>query len=234
MLTQADFQNIQSGIMIPVQDKLATRAPIGSLGKSKFLSMTALRAILRCVSRVYPDNRSTSIFSFVDQQGKKHRPCRITNAFGKAAVVNHSIDFKVLHSNESETIDDFPSSLMGKVMSAEGNAFMNTSNRFPPSASLWVSFGFLAEFLLSFGKFFFIRAKKTRVVNMLAIGEGSKRSQTHINTYLFPTYLERLGAFHFTGKRNIPFPRGRTTNGASLWLTFQRAMQNNFNNSNFS
>jgi hypothetical protein len=62
---------------------------IGSLTQRHFLPMMAPAAILRCRGRIDFDQGSPSFFRFGGQSVKEPRPRRVTDAFGKAMMMNH-------------------------------------------------------------------------------------------------------------------------------------------------
>ena len=70
----------------------ATRAFIDTVGKGKFLPVSAPMAVLGGVGRVDFHQPPTSVFSFVGEHGEESRPGRVRNAFGQAVVMDHALD----------------------------------------------------------------------------------------------------------------------------------------------
>ena len=70
----------------------ATRAFIDTVGKGKFLPVSAPMAVLRRVGRVNLDQLPAGTFSLVGEHGEESRPGRVRNAFGQAVVMDHALD----------------------------------------------------------------------------------------------------------------------------------------------
>lgn len=213
--------------MIPVQDKLAARTPIYSVGQREFLSVSAPRTILGCVGRVDLYRRASSVFSFGEQQEKEHCPGRVRNRFCEAVIVDHAVDFKVFDRDETESVDDFASRLMNKISPTESDSLVNTGNGFSTFGALRSAIGFLAQFALYLGQFLFVRAKEFWVVNDISCGKRGESRQPNVDADAIGRGRQRCWCLDFTGERCVPFPSRRTADSAGLRFSFQRTVQDN-------
>ncbi len=69
---------------------------IGSLTQGHLLPMVTPAALLRRVGRIDCDELSASFFRFGGQSVKELRPGRVTDALGKAMIVNQPVHLQVL------------------------------------------------------------------------------------------------------------------------------------------
>jgi hypothetical protein len=98
-------KNILSGIQIAVHVQTPGRARIGPLAKTElllsFLDLTASRTGLTCVRRGYFDRLGTSFRDFVYKNVYKNAEPGITKGFGKAAIMDHVRQLKVLYRDQA-------------------------------------------------------------------------------------------------------------------------------------
>ncbi len=76
---------------------------VDTLRERHLLSMSTLATILRRIGRIDFDQGSPSFFRFGGQSIKEVRPCRVTDALGKAMSVNHPVDVQVLHTDHARS-----------------------------------------------------------------------------------------------------------------------------------
>ena len=155
--------------------------------------MSTRATILRRIRRVNLAELPTSFFRFAGQLGEKGRPCRITDTFRKAMVVQHPIDVQVFHADDPKAVYNLSGRLMREIVPFELHPFVNTGYHLTMFATLWRSlcqFGMLA--LNSCQRFLFT-AKETRVLDCFCIGESRKGLESNIKTYLFGAFGQALG-----------------------------------------
>ncbi len=141
----------------------------------------APRAALAGVAWIDPHCLTASLFRFAHQNKGKLIPCCISNALGKAMVFEHPNNVQVLNRNKPEAVDQLARFLVGKVGTPKGDPLMHTRDRLAAVGALRRPCGFFAHLLLGLCQCLFVVTKEPRVSDLLAIREGRKGRQTHIN-----------------------------------------------------
>jgi len=181
--------------------------------------MTAPATILTSIGRVYFDENSTSFCRFVEHHPKETRPCRITNAFGKAMIMEHPIYMQIFDADNAVAVNYFTGMLMRKVISFELNTFMHSGNDFALFTPFLSPFFGFSKLALGFSQFFFFTPKEARIFNFGSIGKGSKGFKTDINTYRIVFFGQSL-RFNFNREANVPFASARPGESSSFSLSF--------------
>lgn len=212
--------------MIAVQHNPAAGAPIGSLRQRHLLPMAALAAILAGVGRVHGNELTTSICCFVRQKRAELRPRRVTDAFGKAVVMHHSVDIQVFHRDNLEPIDDLPTVLMCKIPAPIGNTLMHMGDGLPKFSSSRRAFRFLAHLPLDVSKVAFILAEEARVIDGFPGRQRSEGRQSNINAHGWFWCTRNDGIGHFAGEGHEPLAGAAAPNTARLDRSLDRPVQN--------
>ncbi len=149
-----------------------------------FLPMSTLAARLRCVGRVDFDKRSASFFRFAGQLSKERRPGRVTYAFRKTMVMNHSVHVEILNTNEAKLIDNLARVLVCEVLASPPCTFMYAGNGLTVLLPLTASLDQFRVLALDFRQSLFGFSEETRVVDLFAGRESSKGLEPNVNADL--------------------------------------------------
>src|SRR5438270_11473606 len=99
---------------------------IDTLTQRHLLPMVTRAALLRCIGWVDLDELSASFFRFARQLREKGRPRCIMNAFCQAMVMGHTVHMQVFHADDTETVNDLSTFLMGKALTPESDTLVNS------------------------------------------------------------------------------------------------------------
>ena len=196
---------------------------IHTLRQRHLLPVVTPAAILTGIGRVHFQQSVTSFCRFACQLIEERRPCRVTDAFGKAMVMEHTVQGQVLHADRTIGIDHFPAFLMGEVRSFEGDTFMYPRYDFAVLAPLRCPFVEFAMGALHLCQCLLFLPEKARIGYLLPIRQGSKRLEPHIYSYLF-TVLRQAFWFALNGKAHVPFASRGAMNGTRLDFAPDRAV----------
>jgi hypothetical protein len=205
---------------------------IGTFTQGHDLPMMAPAAILRCVGRIDFDELSASLFRFTRQLTKELRPCGIMNALRQAMIMGHPVDMQVFYADDTVGIDNLSALLVGEVLTAERNPFMDTCNRFTVLASLrgaLCQFGMLA---LDVSKGFLFLAEKRGVLDVRIIGQGGKGFQPNVNPDLMRIAWQAFG-FTLNREGDIPLSSRGTADGTCPDFALDRTMVDHLDTANF-
>ncbi len=134
---------------------------------------------------------TSSFFRFLSQERKEQTPRTIGNTSGKRMVFDHAVDVQILDENRCVVSDVLIGSLMQKVFSLIGDAFMCFRNKeasFPSSLGAFYSF---SKSLLSHGKESEGLLEKEGIVNLSTIGINKERPHANINTNFLRPFRKR-------------------------------------------
>ena len=172
-------------------------------------------------------NTSTAYNSFVFQEVCEHSPSSITNLPCPEAVIHHSLDVKLLNSDEGIFIDNIPAEFVQEISSLIGNLnmlFVQPEDSLP---SIHTSFLLPIQSSMQELQFLFGLDEETRILYLLSIGEGSEILNADINTYLFSRSVLDLNIRQFTGKYSKPQISLVDFDCQGLDLAFWDSMQDN-------
>ena len=217
--------------MVTVDTKVTTQTIERSYGQSHLLPVPAARASLRCVSGVYFNQRTTSVFSFVRKIVKELPPCHIENAFGKAVVVNHPVNVQVFNGDDTSLVDKVPAKLVSEVGTPVCSTLLDMRNDFASLGSLRRPLRLFTHSSLSFSKSLFSGTKETGIVDDLARRKSGETRKSDINTHSFFRFWKRIIG-DFTAKRHEPLASAGTSDTAGLDVPFEGAVVNNLNIAN--
>lgn len=99
---------------------------IDPFSQGHMVSISTPATVLAGVGRVDLEELSASFFRFAGQVREKGRPCRISNALGKAMILHHAIDVEVFDTDHAEAINNLSGLLMGEIVPLELHPFMHT------------------------------------------------------------------------------------------------------------
>lgn len=85
---------------------------------------TAIRAKLTGILGINQYNTTSSLFRFVHRELYELIPSRINNALGKAVILHHALYVKVLESNETIPVDEFPRYLVCIILALVRNVLI--------------------------------------------------------------------------------------------------------------
>ena len=81
--------------------------------------LTTIRAHLRSVPWVDPNQFPASFFRFVGQQIRESRPCRVVNVFveNRKIAFDHVLRLQVLDADKPESVNQIPAQFVQEVFS---------------------------------------------------------------------------------------------------------------------
>ena len=217
--------------MVPVLFHLATRTMIRPVRQRHLLPVATGGTSLARIGRIDLPELSTSVFSFVREEGEELRPRHITDASVQTSVSVHFVDGNILNEDLSVLIDNPPGFPMGKVGSLGGDPFMDLRHHLFGLRSFRRSFFLKFPFPLSLSQPLCGSVQKLRVFDDRSIGKSGEGLDPHIDPD-----RERIGWKNrfrnpLAGKRHPPFPGGRPENGTGLDRSFDQTMENDGNGS---
>jgi len=208
---------------------------VHTIRQFELVPVAAFRTGLTSVSRVDLNCLTPGPCCLEVKKVKEMPPCYIANAFVDIAeiIFSHVVDRQIFNGNYIKSVHKFAGFLVNKVVAFPLNSFMYTSNYLTGFCPGFGPFLLGSKFTLGFGKSFLLLPEKTRVFNLLAIGEGCKRVKTHINTN--SRFNRFLGWFMFdhTRERNKPFPSKCTPDSTSLDYPLNRSVKFNLDTAYF-
>src|SRR3712207_3677779 len=101
------------------------------------------------VTRVNSYHTTASLFRFARRDQYKLFPRSIRNAFRQAVVFEHSACIQVLKDDYAETVDQFPTFLVGEVATPVRYPLMHTTNRLTAARTCLCALLSLREFALN-------------------------------------------------------------------------------------
>jgi hypothetical protein len=188
-------------------------------------------AILACIGRVYFNEGSTSFFRFVEQHAKETRPSRVTNAFGKAMIMNHTVNLKVFHTNDAVAVNYLPALLVREVVPFVGYSFMHPSDGLTPETTLLSSLFGLGEFALNLSQLLFFSPKEAGIFNHVSIGEGSKSVKPNVYANRIILWGQSF-RFYLATEANEPLTCCRSVKYSTLRRSLYWTVQHNLDMSN--
>ncbi len=210
--------------MVSVKRKVTTQTMIDMIRQFEFLSCSASRTSLTCISGVDLNHSFISVFCFIFEKIEKHSPCCISNALVNTfkIIFLHIVNRKIFNTYGIILINKFTRKLMAKIISFVGHSFVYSSNHFTSFCSGFRSFLLNGKFSLCPGKNPFFMSKKPRVHNMFAIGKRCEMLKPHVDSDdWFNGFFGRT-MINVTGKRYKPFASRGTFNGAGLDYALDR------------
>jgi hypothetical protein len=204
---------------------------IRSLTQGHRLPMVAPAAILGGVGRVHSDEHSASFFRFARELLKELRPCRVTDAFRKAMIMNHLLDMQIFHTDDPELVHDFATVLMGEVLASPCNTFMNPRDHPTMLAPFFRALCQSGMLALDFCQGRLLLTKETGIVNFFARRKRRKGLESYINAHLSRFFCK---TFRFThdGKADVPFVGRGASNGTGLDGAFDGTVRDHFHGAN--
>ena|SRR3989442_3359731 len=196
---------------------------IGSRTQRHTLPMLTPAAILTGIGRIDSYICPASFCRFAGEFAEKFRPRCIMNALGQTMVMRHAVDLQIFHTDDTETINDLATSLMGEVVPFEPNMFMHTCHNFAVLASLRCSLRKSGMLALDLCQCLFLFPEETRILDLLACGEGRKGCESNVDPNLSTTFRKTLG-FTLNREASVPFARRGMMDGERLDLAAYRAM----------
>lgn len=143
--------------------------------------LTAIRTPLRCETRRYFENPTTSFFRFVIEDRDKTRPTRVGDTFRETSVPDQTPYIEIFDGDKSVPIDVFAGRFVEEVLPLTGNFEMPL--RGEPRGSFASVGAFLSttRLALRFSQFLLTPSMATWVFDRLAFGIGEKNLQTQID-----------------------------------------------------
>src|ERR1051325_2671159 len=169
-------------------------------------------AFLTCPARVNLFTQSPSVFSFVRCELNKLIPSSVRNRQGQRMIPDHAFDVQLLEKDCAIQRYKRMAELMGEVTATTLDALMDASR-------------YLVSLLtLCSGESLLIRAKEAWIINLLARGKRTERSEANIYANGSTVLRQRL-CLYFHREARIPLARCGASDGERLNLARQRAMQ---------
>jgi hypothetical protein len=117
----------QSGVVIPVEHKTATRTGMQAFGKRFWNQPATPRADLGGVGGIDLDHGLIGPLSLTRQHRKEGTPSRITHALGDVAAAQ-AVDVHILDGDETEASDQFGRNLVPKVVALIGDVLVQATH----------------------------------------------------------------------------------------------------------
>lgn len=167
---------------------------------------------LTCLAWVNSHTTPSSVCSFVRRKLDELIPGGILNALGKAMVFDHAPDIQILENYQTEQGDQSVTELMGEVAATVSYPLMDARPRF----ALLLPLRFRQSLL--------VRAKESRILNLLAGRERGERreSNIHADGIIVCGEWSRL---NFHRETRIPLARRRARDRERLNSAFNRAVE---------
>ena len=211
---------------------MTIRTFIQSNFQRHFLSVAALRAILRCEVRSDLNHLFISIFSFIIGETNQLIPTHIGNRFRKTMIFNHSFDVQIFKDNDIVGIYKKSRNFMSKVRTSVFNSVVNFCNYLSFFMAFFTSFCLFAQTSLSRCQNLFISFEKSRILNFNAIAQCAKGRDSDIATNTFICRFRNI-LCGFNGKTSKPFAATITRNGQSFNFSDYVSVKFDFNFSGF-
>jgi hypothetical protein len=187
------------------------------------LAVSTPAACLTRIGRIDSDELASSFFRFGTKSGKEGRPGDICNAFSKTMVVHHAIDGQILNGNDTKSIDNGTSMLMGEVVPFPGDTLMHTGDSFAVLSAVCCALCQCGVLALDLGQGLLFLTEKAWVLDLFTRRQGGKCLESDIN----PNLVGALGqALRFTLDREtgIPLAGAALVDGQGLDLSSYRTV----------
>jgi hypothetical protein len=186
--------------------------------------LLTLTTALAGIPRVNQYDALASLFRFARRVPHELIPRRIRYAFRQTVVFEHPLRIQVLKNKRSETIEQLPAFLMGKVRALICDPLVDASDNFSAFRPIQTTLFSFGQFPLHFRQFVFFSSEKARIGDLLTIRQGSERREAKIYSNGTPIWRKRLWRDNHT-KADKPLASGRTPQRNRLDLPFDRTMQ---------
>ena len=177
-------------------------------------------ALLTCPACINLSAQSPGAFSLIRCEHDELIPGRIRDGFRQMVISHHGLNIQLLKEDCAIHTNKRMAELMSEVVTPKPDSLMGAC----------CCFGFLLSLCLR--QSLFVRAKESRIINLLACRECAERRQANIYPDASFTGRERLNLY-FNREARIPLARGRARDRQSFNFAFNRAMQFDFDISNF-
>lgn len=175
---------------------------------------------LRSTVRVDCNELSASFFRFAREHAEELPPTGIGNRLGKAMIADHPLDIQLFNGDDAEMINELSGFLVDEVMSAVGNALVNTAYYLSGLSSLRCALLKFAQLPLGFRQCLFVHPEEAEIGNLLPGRHGSERCQPDINTHSF-IRCRQWFRLVLNRKRSVPLvtlaPDGACTDFSKDW-----------------
>ncbi len=175
--------------------------------------LPASRTSLARVIGINEYHGSAGACCLVGREVHELSPGYVSNAFSDSfkSAFSHLLNIQFFKRNDLVCVDKFPGKFMRKILTFVGDTTMDACNYFATFLPYRrIFFGF-TQLSLSFCKFLFFGSEKSGVLNLFAIGKGSKRRKPDIDAHYGINFGQRL-RYHLARERGIPFSSGISTN----------------------
>jgi hypothetical protein len=253
MLPHSNFEDIPCCVHIPVEDKPAAETDVYSDFQCLWNPVSTLRAQLAGVCRIYGNHYTRGTFSLLREDGAKHTPGGICDAFVQASLLAgsigqelprvfsvwlwlwpcaHVIDGQFLKGDQTVGVDNPSGELMYEVVPAVSDTLVDASDNFLCLAAFSTPSLLESEFTLCFRQGFFIYTEETRVYDVLLVVGDGEMVETDINTD--PLFGKRKRfSLGFHGKADKPLS-SQPSNRAGFDLTVYRSVKVGLNGSDLA
>ena len=162
--------------------------------------LTTIRAHLRSVPWVDPNQFPASFFRFVGQQIRESRPCRVVNVFveNRKIAFDHVLRLQVLDADKPESVNQIPAQFVQEVFSLIADPCVQGCKFLSCLAS---SFGRM--FSLKFFEFGFTSFQVLGIVDNFPVRKNGQRFDSNVNTDFFRRYGEGLWLDLITRENSI-------------------------------
>ena len=190
--------------MIATDRQPAPRAPVPTLAQSLGHGCAAGTSLAGAVG-VNPDQRPTSVFSFVGELGQETAPSGVVDRLGQHPT-GQPLDVQVLHGNQVVGVNDLPGDLVVEVRPLVANVNVDPLKFLyglvPPVAAPLPT-GHLA---LGSAKSGLRDPVVPGVLEDTTIAQDREALQPHVDAHGLAGGGQRLSSGDFNAKAGVPFP----------------------------
>jgi hypothetical protein len=218
------LKDIYTGIVVAVHYEATVRAFVDTDREEDILEMSTSRADLRRVGRLDTHHGSRGLFRLREQVREKRRPCRITDTFSQAGILDHVAHHQGLHREQPKAVDQLTRLLLHKVLAPPADALMDARHDLAPLSSLFRAPLCFGQTALGTCEGLLLFSEEPGVLNLIASREVGKGFQPHIDADLALRWGQEI-RLHFIAREDyVPFIRGRSGDGGRLAHPFERTM----------
>ena len=211
--------------MIPIKFQTATCTTINPFTERHRLAVSTARAVLRRIGGVYRNVSSTGTCSLAEEDRGKLSPRSVLDTLGETAVMHHLVDREVFDSDHVEAID-YPSALLVReVVTAESDAFMDTSNWFAALRPFRRSLRLFRKASLHLRQRLFVSPEESWIGDPLTCGERCEVGEANVNAHRLGRLRRCLIRNGFAGKGDVPFARAGALDTARLDAPLNGSME---------
>ncbi len=178
---QGGSQDIQRGVVVPVQHQATGRTDMGAHAQALFDPRSTARAILGREARRHGYDGDTMQPAIIAYPTQEAVPARITDAFGKVMVLDQTSDVQVFKGDQIVRLDERTCRLRGEVFTLPLDLQMLFCQALDSFPAILGALLFLGDTPLQAFEPLFCFPEIARIGNRVAVRVGVECLQAHIN-----------------------------------------------------